>query len=192
MRQTRHQPLTVNNNNINALRAKIYEMFTSLVPSKDYKFCKNGKVRFDSLPFYQAGGSDKTGRMFLPKHRPFTSEEKLAFEIIASALSNEGVEVHKKNGMIKGLRLKYIPTGKSYKTEDNIKESVQTEMPLVDLEFNNNNMFVVVKNDNKSHLILSREEIERNIIDDKDFLSSFTIFRIGEQVNPKLEIKVRF
>lgn len=191
MRQTRHQPLTINNNNINALRAKIYDMFASLVPSKEYKYCKNGKVRYDSLPFYQAGGSNKTGRMFLKKNRSFTSEEKLAFEIIASALSNEGVEVHKKNGVVKGLRLRYIPTG-VYKTVDNIKEPVQTEIPLVDFEFNNNNMYVVIRNDNKNHLILSKAEIEKNVLNDKNFLSSVTIYKVGEQVNPKLEIRVRF
>ena len=202
MKATRIQPLTVNGNNINRLRKKIYNMFADLVPSKSYKYHGTGSVKYNSLPFYQCGGSDTVGRSFILKGCRFpTQEEAVAFELIASSLKNEGVYIKKDHyNRIIGLRLMYKPRTKdqpkpsfsapdnAYRTEDNAK----TESHSKQINVTNIEMFVVVKKDNNLYYLLSKHEIEKNIIQDNDYLNKVNIFKVGEKVAPKVQMTVNF
>ena len=201
MRATRIQPLTVNGGNINRLRKKIYNMFADLVPSKNYKYHSTGNVIYGSLPFYQCGGSDATGRTFAIKEYRFpTKDETIAFEMIAQALKSEGVSIMQRDNQVTGLRLMYKPRTKNqpkpaytapdnaYKTEDNNEPS----LPFINHQFNNKEMYVVVKKDNSMHFMLSRQEIEKNINQDSDYLETVSIYKIGDQVEPKVKMMVNF
>lgn len=202
MKATRVQPLTINGNNINRLRKKIYNMFADLVPSKSYKYHGTGSVKFNTLPFYQCGGSDTIGRSFIMKDCRFPNpEEAVAFELIASSLKSEGVYIKKDNyNRVVGLRLMYKPRTKdqvkpaftspnnAYKTEDNAKtESLSKQINVTNIE-----MFVVVKKDNNLHYMLSKHEIEKNLIQDNDYLNKVNIFKVGEKVAPKVQMTVNF
>ena len=202
MKATRVQPLTINGNNINRLRKKIYNMFADLVPSKSYKYHGTGSVKFNTLPFYQCGGSDTVGRSFILKGCRFpTQEEAVAFELIASTLKNEGVYIKKDHyNRIIGLRLMYKPRTKdqpkpsftapdnAYKTEDNAKtETTKNTVKIDDLD-----MFIVVRKDTNLYYLLSKQEIEKNIIQDIEYLNKVDIFKVGEKVSPKVQMKVNF
>lgn len=194
MKATRIQPLTVNGGNINRLRKKIYNMFADLVPSKNYRYHSTGNVNYSSLPFYQCGGSDTTGRTFAIKEYRFpTKDETTAFEMIAQAFKSEGVSVMYRDNQVTGLRLMYKPRTKNqsrpaYKTEDNNEPS----FPFINHKFNNKEMYVVVKKDNSMHFMLSKQEIEKNINQDSDYLETVSIYKIGDQVEPKVKMMVNF